>query len=151
MLSSLLKCWCHWCVRVPVARQPLHFSVLSPSHFCSCGAGMWVKEFKQQFPHQACSSQHTTRTFHDLDGNVAKRDSGVWINGFDYTGMSHITPHIPEINDTVRADCEENAPLCGFPWYLPVHFLIRLAHYFSALSQGLVCSQFLSLCRYSVI
>ncbi|XP_070231958.1 endoplasmic reticulum metallopeptidase 1 isoform X2 [Bos mutus] len=76
--------------------------------------------------------QHTTRTFHDLDGNVAKRDSGVWINGFDYTGMSHITPHIPEINDTVRADCEENAPLCGFPWYLPVHFLIRKNWYLPA-------------------
>ncbi|XP_055434121.1 endoplasmic reticulum metallopeptidase 1 isoform X2 [Bubalus kerabau] len=76
--------------------------------------------------------QHTTRTFHDLDGNVVKRDSGVWINGFDYTGMSHITPHIPEINDTIRADCEENAPLCGFPWYLPVHFLIRKNWYLPA-------------------
>lgn len=72
-----------------------------------------------------CPSQHMTRTFHDLDGNVIKRDSGIWINGFDYTGMSHITPHVPEINDTIRAHCEEDAPLCGFPWYLPVHFLIR--------------------------
>ncbi|XP_040097804.1 endoplasmic reticulum metallopeptidase 1-like [Oryx dammah] len=76
--------------------------------------------------------QHITRTFHDLDGNVVKRDSGVWINGFDYTGMSHITPHISEINDTIRADCEENAPLCGFPWYLPVHFLIRKNWYLPA-------------------
>ncbi|OWK01167.1 hypothetical protein Celaphus_00018315, partial [Cervus elaphus hippelaphus] len=76
--------------------------------------------------------QHITRTFHGLDGNVVKRDSGVWINGFDYTGMSHITPHVPEINDTVRADCEESAPLCGFPWYLPVHFLIRKNWYLPA-------------------
>uniref|UniRef100_A0AC11EDI4 Endoplasmic reticulum metallopeptidase 1 n=1 Tax=Ovis aries TaxID=9940 RepID=A0AC11EDI4_SHEEP len=76
--------------------------------------------------------QHITRTFHDLDGNVVKRDSGVWINGFDYTGMSHITPHISEINDSIRADCEENAPLCGFPWYLPVHFLIRKNWYLPA-------------------
>ncbi|KAM9082938.1 endoplasmic reticulum metallopeptidase 1 isoform 2-T2 [Megaptera novaeangliae] len=75
---------------------------------------------------------HVTRTFHDLDGNVVKRDSGIWINGFDYTGMSHITPHIPEINDTIRAHCEENAPLCGFPWYLPVHFLIRKNWYLPA-------------------
>lgn len=75
-----------------------------------------------------------TRTFRDLDGNVVKQDSGIWINGFDYTGMSHITPHVPEINDTIRAHCEENAPLCGFPWYLPVHFLIRLVHCFSALA-----------------
>lgn len=67
-----------------------------------------------------------SRTFHNLEGNVVKRDSGIWINGFDYTGMSHITPHIPEINDTIRAHCEEDAPLCGFPWYLPVHFLVRL-------------------------
>ncbi|XP_023577707.1 endoplasmic reticulum metallopeptidase 1 [Octodon degus] len=76
--------------------------------------------------------QHMTRTFHDLEGNIVKRDSGVWINGFDYTGMSHITPHIPEINDTIRAHCEENAPLCGFPWYLPVHFLIRKNWYLPA-------------------
>ncbi|XP_054439081.1 endoplasmic reticulum metallopeptidase 1 isoform X3 [Pteronotus mesoamericanus] len=75
---------------------------------------------------------HMTRTFHDLDGKVVKRDSGIWINGFDYTGMSHITPHIPEINDTIRAHCEENAPLCGFPWYLPVHFLIRKNWYLPA-------------------
>ncbi|XP_058513360.1 endoplasmic reticulum metallopeptidase 1 [Ochotona princeps] len=76
--------------------------------------------------------QHMTRTFHGLDGQVVKQDSGIWINGFDYTGMSHITPHIPEINDTIRAPCEENAPLCGFPWYLPVHFLIRKNWYLPA-------------------
>ncbi|XP_042542867.1 endoplasmic reticulum metallopeptidase 1 isoform X2 [Dipodomys spectabilis] len=76
--------------------------------------------------------QHMTRTFHNLEGNIVKRDSGIWINGFDYTGMSHITPYIPEINDTVRAHCEENAPLCGFPWYLPVHFLIRKNWYLPA-------------------
>ncbi|XP_013849040.1 endoplasmic reticulum metallopeptidase 1 isoform X2 [Sus scrofa] len=76
--------------------------------------------------------QHVTRTFHGLDGHVVKRDSGIWINGFDYTGMSHITPHIPEINDSTRAHCEENAPLCGFPWYLPVHFLIRKNWYLPA-------------------
>ncbi|XP_057635172.1 endoplasmic reticulum metallopeptidase 1 isoform X2 [Chionomys nivalis] len=76
--------------------------------------------------------QHMSRTFHDLEGNVVKRDSGIWINGFDYTGISHITPHIPEINDTIRAHCEEDAPLCGFPWYLPVHFLVRKNWYLPA-------------------
>uniref|UniRef100_A0A5F9CN31 Endoplasmic reticulum metallopeptidase 1 n=1 Tax=Oryctolagus cuniculus TaxID=9986 RepID=A0A5F9CN31_RABIT len=76
--------------------------------------------------------QHVTRVFHDLEGKVVRRDSGIWINGFDYTGMSHITPHIPEINDTIRAHCEEDAPLCGFPWYLPVHFLIRKNWYLPA-------------------
>ncbi|GAB1302313.1 Endoplasmic reticulum metallopeptidase 1 [Apodemus speciosus] len=76
--------------------------------------------------------QHVSRTFHNLEGSVVKRDSGIWINGFDYTGMSHVTPHIPEINDTIRAHCEETAPLCGFPWYLPVHFLIRKNWYLPA-------------------
>uniref|UniRef100_A0A673VFL4 Endoplasmic reticulum metallopeptidase 1 n=1 Tax=Suricata suricatta TaxID=37032 RepID=A0A673VFL4_SURSU len=76
--------------------------------------------------------QHMTRTFHDLDGNVVQRDSGIWINGFDYTGMAHVTPHVPEINDSIRAHCEEKAPLCGFPWYLPVHFLIRKNWYLPA-------------------
>ncbi|XP_004706575.2 endoplasmic reticulum metallopeptidase 1 [Echinops telfairi] len=76
--------------------------------------------------------QHVTRTFHDLEGSVTQRDSGIWINGFDYTGMSHVTPHVPEINDTIRAPCEEAAPLCGFPWYLPVHFLIKKNWYLPA-------------------
>ncbi|XP_051876368.1 endoplasmic reticulum metallopeptidase 1 isoform X2 [Pristis pectinata] len=76
--------------------------------------------------------QHTTRTFHNLNGEIVKKDSGIWINGFDYTLMSHVTPHIPEINDTVRSPCE-NAPFCGFPWYLPVHGFIRKNWYLPAL------------------
>ncbi|NXD27570.1 ERMP1 metallopeptidase, partial [Spelaeornis formosus] len=69
--------------------------------------------------------QHTSRRFHDVDGNVVKSDSGIWINGFDYNGISHITPHVPEINDTIRTSCEEQAPFCGLPWILPVHFMFR--------------------------
>lgn len=75
--------------------------------------------------------QHTTRTFHDLNGEIVKKDSGIWVNGFDYTLMSHVTPHIPEINDTVRSSCED-APFCGFPWYLPVHGFIRKNWYLPA-------------------
>lgn len=123
-------------MRVPVAPQQHHFLVLLDLLiFKKSGVVMWVKELKQ-FSNSSHSFQHVTRTFHDLDGNVVKRDSGIWINGFDYTGISHITPHIPEINDTIRAHCEEDAPLCGFPWYLPVHFLIRWVHYFAALVGG---------------
>lgn len=72
--------------------------------------------------------QHITRSFHDLNGDIVKEDSGIWINGFDYTGMSHITPHIPEINDTIRAPCEK-APFCGFPWYFPVHDFLKKSWY----------------------
>lgn len=56
---------------------------------------------------------------------MVKSDSGIWINGFDYNGISHITPHVPEINDTIRTPCEEQAPFCGLPWILPVHFMFR--------------------------
>uniref|UniRef100_A0A8C5TKC5 Endoplasmic reticulum metallopeptidase 1 n=1 Tax=Malurus cyaneus samueli TaxID=2593467 RepID=A0A8C5TKC5_9PASS len=76
--------------------------------------------------------QHTSRRFHDLDGNVIKSDSGIWINGFDYNGISHITPHVPEINDTIRTVCEEQAPFCGLPWILPVHFMFRKNWYLHA-------------------
>lgn len=75
--------------------------------------------------------QHTTRTFHGLDGTVLRKDSGIWINGFDYTGISHITPHLPELTESIRAPCED-APFCGFPWYFPVHFLIRKNWYLPA-------------------
>uniref|UniRef100_A0A667YH94 Endoplasmic reticulum metallopeptidase 1-like C-terminal domain-containing protein n=1 Tax=Myripristis murdjan TaxID=586833 RepID=A0A667YH94_9TELE len=76
--------------------------------------------------------QHTTRTFHNLQGQVESRDSGLWINSFDYTGMQYITPHIPEINDTVRTRCREDRPFCGFPWFLPVKFLSKKNWYLPA-------------------
>ncbi|XP_067399139.1 endoplasmic reticulum metallopeptidase 1 [Emydura macquarii macquarii] len=76
--------------------------------------------------------QHVSRRFYGLDGNLMKSDSGIWINGLDYSGISHITPYIPELNDTIRTNCEETAPLCGFPWILPVHFLLRKNWYLPA-------------------
>ncbi|MBN3279846.1 ERMP1 metallopeptidase, partial [Polyodon spathula] len=76
--------------------------------------------------------QHTTRTFHGLNGEVIKKDSGIWINGFDYTGMKYVTPHIPEINDTIRAPCDKQVPFCGFPWFLPVEFLVKKNWYLPA-------------------
>uniref|UniRef100_A0A8C8LWA9 Endoplasmic reticulum metallopeptidase 1 n=1 Tax=Oncorhynchus tshawytscha TaxID=74940 RepID=A0A8C8LWA9_ONCTS len=63
------------------------------------------------------SIQHTTRIVHGLDGQVESRDSGLWINSCDYTGMQHITPIIPEINDTIKTNCQEDRPFCGFPWF----------------------------------
>lgn len=69
--------------------------------------------------------QHTTRTFHNLQGQVESRDSGLWINSFDYTGIQHITPLVPEINDSVRTHCREDQPFCGYPWFLPVKFLSK--------------------------
>ncbi|CDQ94297.1 unnamed protein product [Oncorhynchus mykiss] len=63
------------------------------------------------------SIQHTTRIFHGLDGQVESRDSGLWINSCDYTGMQHITPIIPEINDTIKTNCQEDRHFCGYPWF----------------------------------
>ncbi|XP_029941527.1 endoplasmic reticulum metallopeptidase 1 [Salarias fasciatus] len=76
--------------------------------------------------------QHTTRTFHGLQGEVESRDSGLWINSFDFTAIQHITPHIPEINDSVRTRCREDRPFCGFPWFLPVKFLSKKNWYLPA-------------------
>lgn len=91
--------------------------------------------------------QHTSRRFHDLDGNLVKSDSGIWINGFDYNGISHITPHIPEINDTIRTPCEEWAPFCGLPWILPVHFMFRLVWTLLCLSICYKAHWLCSLCN----
>ncbi|RXN15822.1 endoplasmic reticulum metallopeptidase 1 [Labeo rohita] len=49
-------------------------------------------------------------------------DSGLCISDLDYTGIQHITPHIPQINDSIRTRCHDQLPYCGFPrksWYLP--------------------------------
>lgn len=56
---------------------------------------------------------------------MESRDSGLWINSFDYTAMQHIQPHVPEINDSVRTRCREDQPFCGYPWFLPVKFLSK--------------------------
>lgn len=56
---------------------------------------------------------------------MESRDSGLWINSFDYTGIQHITPHVPEINDSFRTHCREDRPFCGYPWFLPVKFLSK--------------------------
>ncbi|XP_062868297.1 endoplasmic reticulum metallopeptidase 1 [Trichomycterus rosablanca] len=76
--------------------------------------------------------QHISRTFHALDGSLDRTDSGFWINSLDYTGMKHVTPFIPEINDTVRVRCNRDLPFCGFPWYLPARFLIKKSWYLPA-------------------
>ncbi|XP_045923098.1 endoplasmic reticulum metallopeptidase 1-like [Micropterus dolomieu] len=76
--------------------------------------------------------QHTTRTFYNLQGQVEIRDSGLWINSFDYTGIQHITPHIPEINDSARTHCHQDRPFCGYPWFLPVKFLSKKNWYLPA-------------------
>ncbi|XP_037547675.1 endoplasmic reticulum metallopeptidase 1 [Nematolebias whitei] len=76
--------------------------------------------------------QHTTRTFHNLQGQVESIDSGLWINSFDFTSVQHITPHIPEINDSIRTRCREDRPFCGYPWFLPVKFLSRKNWYLPA-------------------
>lgn len=76
--------------------------------------------------------QHTTRTFHGVDGQVESRDSGLWVNSFDYTGMQHVTPHIPELNDSIRTHCRQDRPFCGYPWFLPVKFLVKKDWYLPA-------------------
>nr|XP_061800741.1 endoplasmic reticulum metallopeptidase 1-like [Nerophis lumbriciformis] len=76
--------------------------------------------------------QHTTRTSHDVHGRVDSRDSGIWINSFDYTGMQHVTPHVPQIEEAVRAHCHDDRPFCGFPWFLPVNFLSKKNWYLPA-------------------
>ncbi|XP_053154804.1 endoplasmic reticulum metallopeptidase 1 isoform X2 [Hemicordylus capensis] len=76
--------------------------------------------------------QHLSRRFHNLDGQLTKSDSGMWINGLDYGGISYVTPHIPELNDSIRTKCEEDSPLCGLPWILPVDYLFRKNWYLPA-------------------
>ncbi|XP_053709473.1 endoplasmic reticulum metallopeptidase 1-like [Synchiropus splendidus] len=76
--------------------------------------------------------QHTTRTFHNLQGQVEDRDSGIWINSFDFTAIQHITPHVPELNDSVSTRCRTDRPFCGYPWFLPVKFLSKKNWYLPA-------------------
>ncbi|XP_070791659.1 endoplasmic reticulum metallopeptidase 1 [Pituophis catenifer annectens] len=76
--------------------------------------------------------QHLNRRFHSLDGHLEKSDSGIWMNGMDYTGISLVTPHLPELNDSIAATCEEGSPLCGFPWILPVNYFFRKTWYLPA-------------------
>nr|XP_032808896.1 endoplasmic reticulum metallopeptidase 1 [Petromyzon marinus] len=75
--------------------------------------------------------QHISRRLHDASGAVVHRDSGVWVNGFDYSGVSHLAGSIPALNDSMRAPCLP-APFCGYPWFLPVNSLVRKSWYLPA-------------------
>lgn len=69
---------------------------------------------------------------------MESRDSGLWINSFDYTGIQHISPLVPEINDSFRTHCREDRPFCGYPWFLPVKFLSKSVAPLS-FSDALLC------------
>ncbi|KAK2917034.1 hypothetical protein Q8A67_001408 [Cirrhinus molitorella] len=76
--------------------------------------------------------QHITRRFQALNGSLQSSDSGFCINDQDYTGMQHITPHIPQINDSIRMHCQDHIPYYGFPRFLTVKFLVKLSWYLPA-------------------
>lgn len=61
--------------------------------------------------HSSFVFQHFAITCHALNGSLEKTDSGYQIDGPDYTGMSHITPHITDINTTTHS---YELPFCGF-------------------------------------
>ncbi|KTF72019.1 hypothetical protein cypCar_00043979 [Cyprinus carpio] len=67
------------------------------------------------------SVQHITRRFHSLNGSLQSSDSGFCINNQDYTGMQHITPYIPQINDSICTLCQEQLPYYGFPRFKRVY------------------------------
>ncbi|KAL0199052.1 hypothetical protein M9458_007592, partial [Cirrhinus mrigala] len=56
--------------------------------------------------------------FHTRDGSLQSSDSGLCISDLDYTGMQHITPHIPQINDSIYKHCQDQLPYCCFPRFL---------------------------------
>uniref|UniRef100_A0A8C1V1R9 Endoplasmic reticulum metallopeptidase 1 n=1 Tax=Cyprinus carpio TaxID=7962 RepID=A0A8C1V1R9_CYPCA len=67
--------------------------------------------------------QHITRSFHTLNGSLQSSDSGLCINDLDYTGMQHITPHIPQINDSISTHCQDWLPYYGYTRFLSLQFL----------------------------
>lgn len=69
--------------------------------------------------------QHATRMFHNLSGDVVKRDSGIWMKAIDYNGITHLTPHIPELNNAVSVgpfgvlSGDSPRPFLRNDWYIP--------------------------------
>jgi hypothetical protein len=58
-----------------------------------------------------------------MDGNVVKRDSGIWLNPLDYTGISHLkdVPLMSQAKQVVSDDGVYE----GFPYYLPARNLFK--------------------------
>ena len=69
--------------------------------------------------------QHAVRKVHGLTGTV-QRDSGIWINVLDPTGMSTIA-HMPELARMV--DAVREGVYGGFPWMLPLAGLVPQSWY----------------------
>ena len=67
--------------------------------------------------------QHMERTFHDIDGEVIKQDSGFMHVPLDRHGIRHIQPHMPVLKNMKPAQCD--GVYCGWPFYFPMQAHIK--------------------------
>ena len=68
-------------------------------------------------------SQHTDRTFHDVNGVVTHTDSRVFLNTFDYLELKPIADASPVFRDAVVTECD--GLYCAEPMYIPVRHIIK--------------------------
>ncbi|XP_019621135.1 PREDICTED: endoplasmic reticulum metallopeptidase 1-like [Branchiostoma belcheri] len=67
--------------------------------------------------------QHYCRTTHEVTGEVSRHDCWIGLISMDYTGLTYLTPEVPEFQQAVNWPCE--GPYCGVPYIFPVMSFIR--------------------------
>ncbi len=65
------------------------------------------------------NTQHASRTFHDIDGNIIREESGIYHLPFDYYGINSLKNAVPALKLAKKFECED-APYCGLPYYFPM-------------------------------
>lgn len=63
------------------------------------------------------------RTFHGMNGSIVKKDSGIWVNALDYTGITHLKD-IPLMKQAKQVMSDDGV-YEGFPYYLPARNLFK--------------------------
>lgn len=70
--------------------------------------------------------QHVSRNFHNKDGLVYKKDSGIWLGPIDYLGLAPMM-NFPSLKNVSEA--EFDGPYLGFPYILPINQLLKKTWY----------------------
>ena len=68
--------------------------------------------------------QHVHRKWHDVNGNIEKEDSGLWVNPMDYRGLAALMDDWPVLRTApVKSNvCSKSGGdlYCDLPWLFPV-------------------------------
>ncbi|CAH1774986.1 unnamed protein product, partial [Owenia fusiformis] len=86
----------------------------------------------EQFPtKQRSILHHIDRRIHNLEGQITKEDSGIWLIPFDQYSIEPLKQaNVSALQNVTPLEC--SGPYCGVPYYFPMLMLMRTTYYLPA-------------------